>query len=447
MKIYTALFDGPAEYDNLPTVNPDKAEFIAFMDINEPYMQSGWHCRPAVYHDADPRKRARHHKALAHELFPDEPYTLWVDANVVMGDDLAQFLEYDADIVAMPHHAGGAGNTWVQEIDRCLNNERVMKHVDADRLRAQQRRYRFHGLPMDDLAPENSLFFRKNNERTVKFNETLWEELNTYTIRDQVAFAWARHVSGATLDLLPRHIFQKPFEGEFTKTYHHPKIYYFNPFDRRGLGWAYNNCASIVPDSDCWICFMDFDVMLFPSSIGIVIEDVISKYGTVYDYFTCLTTRVLADWMCVDGKPSGERDLVKLYQLAMRRLSENGTHVSKWDKGFAGYFMLFKKSLWEEIPFPTCGEAGGKMCKVLGIDTEWHRRLDAAGKRMGCIDGLTAVHYYRMAEQHAEHREMLENPEIVKPKIIPDIKATKPIPDIKVKVQKSKSHARRKGRV
>jgi len=434
MLIYTAIFDGPEEYDSLPKVDRDKARHVAFMDIRESYMQDGWECRPAVFHDDNPRKRARHHKAMAHELFPDEPETLWIDGNVIPGDDLEIFSRLGADIVSMPHHVGGSENTWLDEAERCMSNKRVMKDTSLYMLKKQIERYIHKGLPEDAIAPETRVFFRKNNPCTKTFNEAWWHELNTQTIRDQVSFSWARHVSGASLALLPRHIFQRPLEGQFTAGPHHPKIYYFTPFDRRGLGWAYNSCAATVPHSDCWICFLDFDVMLFPSSVGIMIEDTISKFGKYYDYFTCLTNRVLADWMCVGGKASGEHDLVKLYQLAISRMEDFGTHVSPWTQGFAGYFMLFRKRLWEEIPFPVSAEAGGKQCRVLGIDTEWHRRLEAAGKRMGCIDGLTAIHYYRMAEEHAEHREMLENPEFVKPRLANRLNlAVKPTQDMEQK--------------
>jgi hypothetical protein len=450
MLIYTVIFDGPEQYDSLPRVDPDKAHFVAFMDISEPYMDGGWECRPAVYHDFDARKRARHHKVMSCELFPGEPYTLWVDGNVTIGDDIDQFMKYQSDIVAMPHHQK-ADNTWIDEAERCMGNERVMKHVSLNALKRQVDKYTNRGLSKDAIAPETRVLFRRNNERTRRFEETWWHELNTQTIRDQVSFAWAREKSGASLDLLPRHIFQKPIEGQFTAHPHHPKIYFFNPFDRRGLGWAYNNYAEIVPSSEAWICFMDFDVMLFPSSIPMLIEDVVMRLGNYFDYFTCLTNRVLAHHMCVDGNISGERDLVKLYQLAMRRLEEHGDHVSQWTESFAGYFMLFKKSLWEEIPFPLIvtarkGSNEHEQCRVLGIDTEWHRRLEAAGKKMGCIDGLTAIHYYRMAEEHAEHREMLENPEAVKPRLAQGLKpVAKPVQAVAQQPVRI-SHRIRKGR-
>jgi len=190
---------------------------------------------------------------------------------------------------------------------------------------------------------------------------------------------------------------------------------------------------------------MDFDVMLFPASIGILIEDAISKFGAHYDFFSCLTNRVLAKNMCVGGKISGEKDLVNLYKLAMSRIEQSGTHVSKWKGSFAGYFMLFRKRLWDEIPFPNIGLANKKACRVLGIDTEWHRRLIKAEKRIGCLDGVTAVHYYRLAEDHAEHRAMLENPEGIPE---PDISATIPAPNPVVQTRPKKHNDRnRRGRM
>jgi len=411
MLVYTAIFDGAEQYDDLPKVDTQKGRYVAFMDIKEPYEMNGWDCRPAVFDDESPRKRARHHKALAHILFPDEPETLWIDGNVIMGDDLEQFHDYGADIVSMPHHRN-AENTWRDEAMRCISNKRVTgSHATIEALRKQIARYKMNGLPERDIAPENRVLYRRHNERTLAFNLIWWQEMDTQTIRDQVSFAWARHVSGASLALLPRHIFEQPYKGEFTAGPHHPKIYYFSPFDRRGLGWAYKTCIDIIPHPDCWVCFMDMDVMLVPSSIGMFLEDVVSKYGQHYDYFTALTNRLMARQMCIGGKMSPESDLIKLYQLAMSRLEEYGSSVSQWRGDFAGYFMLFQRKLVDEIPFTPVAGVHGKPCKVLGIDTDFSHRLQAAGKKMGCINGLTPIHYYRLAEEHAEHREMLENPQ------------------------------------
>ena len=423
--VYTANFDGPEQYDALPKTTAE-ARYVAFMDINEPVRMDGWECLPARYADANPRRRARHHKAMAHELFPEAGETLWIDSNVILPDSFDVLSGYGADIISTPHHLGGPWNTWTQELERCMNDKRVMCQTTGEALNAQADKYRVVGLPYDALAPETCVLFRRHNERTAAFNAAWWAEVEAGWIRDQVSFAYARHVSGATLDLFPRSVFG-PDDGKYFSWQRHiPKIYYFNPFDRRGLGWAYESCAAIVPSSECWICFMDFDVMLFPSSIGILIEDAVRQYGKEYDLFTCLTTRVLANWMCVGGKASGERDLVKLYQLAISRMQEHGSHVSPWPEPFAGYFLLFKKRLCEEIPFPKTGKADGKKCRVLGIDTAWYRRLEAAEKKIGCIDGLTAVHYYRMAEDHKDHRAMLENPNAPDVKLIADCVKTGP---------------------
>jgi hypothetical protein len=152
-----------------------------------------------------------------------------------------------------------------------------------------------------------------------------------------------------------------------------------------------------------------------------MIENVFMNDAGGYDYFTCLATRIACKYMCVGDDARNERDLVKLYNIATERL-KGGIKPKPWnEESFAGYFMMFKKKLWEEIPFPLLGTANigdnndQRVCKVLGIDTEWARRLKAAGKRIGNLDGLTAVHYYRMGENNSEHREMLENPEANKP--------------------------------
>lgn len=391
--VYSAVFEGPVDYDILQHPQAD-VPHICFMDIPKPMKMNGWDCRPQVFNDPDPRKRSRHHKAMSHILFPGQD-TLWVDGNVIPMHRITT----DKDIISNPHPHGL--DCSYAEGNRCLNNKRVKAQVSLQTIREQLARYRAEGLPEHIGSPETCSIFRKSNERTKKFNEIWWDELQT-CIRDQISFGYAKWKSGVSLDLFPKQIRINPM---FKKEAHISKIYTFSPSDRRGIGYAYNNVCKIVPNSDCWICLTDLDIMCLPATFNFQLEDVINRHGSKYDLFTCYATRLFTDSRCLNGKRSEERDLVKLRNMVLKPYHEKYAQVKPINT-FTGYLMLFKKSLWEETPFPLTDDTG--KTTVLGVDTKWARQLRCKGKKIGMMEGVAVIHYYRLGEEDGKHRKYLE---------------------------------------
>jgi hypothetical protein len=167
------------------------------------------------------------------------------------------------------------------------------------------------------------------------------------------------------------------------------------PYHPAGLGRAYNDHCSIVPNEDDWICITDTDVMFFSSQkLGEQIADAIER-NPEYQVFTCPTNRICngcEQQLRVPGIRDA-RDLVALKREADRQMSLHRGVVTPVRGFFAGYFLLFRKSVWKQIPFPDVGSQGGS---ILGIDSTWAKRIHTEGIQVGLIRGLVATHFYRL---------------------------------------------------
>lgn len=170
--------------------------------------------------------------------------------------------------------------------------------------------------------------------------------------------------------------------------------YFFTPFDKRGLGYGYNACCEVVPRSDDWIALMDADTCLFPSNFGDLIEEAVTNHPQ-YDLYTARATRTHR--LSVDQQfPFTDRmtSFVALKKVAdTAALNFRGQVKPLTCKSVSGFFLLFRKSLWEELKFPTVGSKGHRN---LGIDTAYVQAIRAAGKKIGVLQAPLVVHYYRM---------------------------------------------------
>ena len=88
--IYTAIIGG---YDELiePSFKPKGWDFICFSD--RPLKSKTWKVKDNLPLYEDNTRTARKHKLLAHRLFPNYDFSLWIDGNInVIGDVNELFL-------------------------------------------------------------------------------------------------------------------------------------------------------------------------------------------------------------------------------------------------------------------------------------------------------------------------------------------------------------------
>jgi len=187
--VYTAIFGDIG--DRLQPVarfrSPEVA-FHAYVDgVSTPTESAeGWELRPAAWeHDADPRLRARRHKLLSHELYPDTPATLWLDGCLTPAQDprllVSQYLGDGKPEIYFFRHM--QRDCVYQECEACI---RLAKDLPGT-LRAVAKRYRREGYPYNNGLAETTAVLRANTQRIREFNASWWAELLENSVRDQVS--------------------------------------------------------------------------------------------------------------------------------------------------------------------------------------------------------------------------------------------------------------------
>lgn len=176
------------------------------------------------------------------------------------------------------------------------------------------------------------------------------------------------------------------------------KVLICSPYrqDKR-LGLAYNETMALLPD-DWWACFHDIDTLFLTPDCGAILENY-AELNPDAGILTCLCNRVsdFSRKQMLGGIRSEDPDIRKHIKLAQAQESQL-YQTTEIHRDISGMLMLISKRTWNEIKFPEDG-------KCLGIDTEYNRKVRAAGKKILRMNGLYIWHTYRLLTgiHHKEH--------------------------------------------
>lgn len=183
---YTAIFGDCRDQLQAVTGLGKQVEAVAYVDsVAAPTRdRTGWLLHPPAFQHANPRRRARWHKCMAHQLFPEAHYSVWVDGTMTPHTPAAKLVSRylrDADICTFRHHA----RTCVyQEGEVCAR----LRKDDVPTIRRQLDRYRGEGYPYHNGLAETMVVLRRHNEHTAQFNEDWWAMIEEHSLRDQLSF-------------------------------------------------------------------------------------------------------------------------------------------------------------------------------------------------------------------------------------------------------------------
>jgi len=191
--VYTCIFGEIGDKLRLvSTDNPD-VEYHAFVDglSDERLDDTGWLLRPSFFDHKDDRRRARRHKlspqALFEKGYPDLLYTMWCDGSLTpeAADpmDYLKFLE-DNDLCTFRHSERAC---LYQEAEVCARYGKD----EPDKIRMQTRKYRLEKMPYNDGLGETSVVLRRQTPKMEQFNALWWDEVDQYSLRDQISFPYA----------------------------------------------------------------------------------------------------------------------------------------------------------------------------------------------------------------------------------------------------------------
>lgn len=167
-------------------------------------------------------------------------------------------------------------------------------------------------------------------------------------------------------------------------------IYYFKPFDtKKRLGHIHNKYCKLVPNANDYICLLDPDTMFLHPHQQAWIEEIVEKHGDKWDLLGCMTNRVGVTNQLFEGKYRGSTTFKEL-NVFNHILNEKDCRKEldniKETNLIAGFFMLFKRSLWDKIKF----EQG------IDFDIKFCNAVKKSGGRIGIMQGVYLWHSYRL---------------------------------------------------
>lgn len=197
--VFSAIFGGIGDKLYPSPKVPADVPRDCYADVVEVKQHpTGWTLKPPVWeHATNPRLRARRHKLLSHVLYPDAEYTLWIDGCLTLKVDpwllVRKYLK-EHDLCVFKHMDR---KCVFEEMNACLRLQKDSPEV-IEKLR---RRYVAEGYPTRNGLAETTAVLRRHTPQIKQFNETWWEELRSWSIRDQLSadyIAWRLNMRYAT---------------------------------------------------------------------------------------------------------------------------------------------------------------------------------------------------------------------------------------------------------
>jgi hypothetical protein len=180
--IYTAIIGGK-DVLRPPRHRVPGLGYVCFTD--DPSLQSDiWEIRLLGKPHSDPTLVARQLKILAHRCFPDQSWSLWIDANLEIIGDLEPFLREHLPRAPFQTFRHYERRCAYEEIEACIEHKKACPRL----LRAQAARYHDAGMPFGLPVPHSSVVLRRHREEAVvEAMERWWGELQGGSRRDQVS--------------------------------------------------------------------------------------------------------------------------------------------------------------------------------------------------------------------------------------------------------------------
>ena len=169
-------------------------------------------------------------------------------------------------------------------------------------------------------------------------------------------------------------------------------VHHFTPYSvEKNLGKAYNDCFEMIGDDD-WCCLRDMDTMfLTPDAGDIVFNYAYQNPGCV---LTCYTNRIhpLAMEQLVSGTLINSPELLSHIEISNYKKGKNIYQTTKLTGPLSGFLMLLSKKVWRTI--------GGfdENIGLLGVDTDFYKRVRQAQIPVLRMDGLYIWHTYRLGK-------------------------------------------------
>ena len=199
--VYTANIGG---YDEViePEYIPKGWDFVCFTDKD--LKSKNWKIKKVLPLYKDNTRTARKYKLLPHRWFPNYEYSLWIDSNIKIVNDINELLKtLDGFNYSTYDHSQNQldpRNCIYQEGNAIfyLGQRSGNYKDDPNIIKKQLERYLLEGYPQNNgLVVQMQVLRRHNEKDVVKAMEEHWVELKHNSKREQLSFnyvAWKENL-------------------------------------------------------------------------------------------------------------------------------------------------------------------------------------------------------------------------------------------------------------
>lgn len=165
------------------------------------------------------------------------------------------------------------------------------------------------------------------------------------------------------------------------------QVFYSTPFQPGDIGSGLNDFCERVPD-DAWICLRDADTLFLTPRQQLQIQAIVEDEPP-FELIGCMTNRLRASYQLHGGAMSDEPDIRVHVAIAEQREADHWAQITPCAGPVAGMFMLFRKSLWNQVRFRS---------RTFYFDKLFSCDVQRQGARLGIAQGIYLFHLYRFGK-------------------------------------------------
>jgi len=142
------------------------------------------------------RLEARKFKMLPHKYLPEYDVSMWIDGAAGIAGNAASIIknilkQAKGDFIVCTHPGRYEGDTKpitiYEETERCVR----FKRGGVNKIKIQIEAYKKAGCPANrQIVSTAAIIRRHNKKKVIRFDELWWKEIQKYSMRDQVSFAY-----------------------------------------------------------------------------------------------------------------------------------------------------------------------------------------------------------------------------------------------------------------
>jgi len=185
--VYTVITGNYDDVKELTFKRNENIKYICFTN-NKNVKSNTWDVI-FINEDLNDHMLNRKIKLFPHKYIENCDFSLYVDGNILIKNDLICFFEKYCNnelIMALPRHMDR--ECIYKEAEVCI----FQKKDDPDKISAQMSRYRAEGFPNDFGLYENNIILRNHSSSMMyRIMISWWSELNNESKRDQLSLCYA----------------------------------------------------------------------------------------------------------------------------------------------------------------------------------------------------------------------------------------------------------------